>query len=49
MVDTNHNIVQIYNNVLWDWQYSAEYFLHSTAYEEYSTKYCQSQRTLLWT
>lgn len=24
-----HNVIQIYNNVLWDWQYYAEYSSHS--------------------
>ena len=37
----HHNIIQIHNNVLWDWQCCAEFSSHSS-------KYCQSHRTLLW-
>ena len=33
--DRCHNIFHIHNNVLQDWQYSAEYFTIQTKYEEY--------------
>ena len=41
-------IIQIHNNVLWEWQYSTEYSPHSTLIWEYFIEYCQSRRTLLW-
>ena len=31
------NIIQIHNNVLWDWQYYATYSHIQTGYEQYST------------
>jgi hypothetical protein len=36
-----HNIIQIRNNVMWDWQHSTEYF-------HIQVEYCQSHITLLW-
>ena len=33
-----HNIIQIHNNVMWDWHYSTKY----------SMDYCQSHKNLLW-
>ena len=50
-VETNqlyHNITQIHNGLLWDWQYFAKCSSHSGWMMEYSTKYCQSHITLLW-
>ena len=43
-----HNIIQIHNNVLWDWQYYAEYFSHSYWMWGIFVKYCQSHIILLW-
>ena len=51
------NIIQIHNNVMWDWKYSMKdslIFSHSHTRMErenikkYSMKYCQSYETLLW-
>jgi len=42
-----HNIIQVHNNVLWDWQYYTEYSPHSHRMWEHSAKYCQSHGTLL--
>ena len=44
----SHNIIQIHNSVVWDWQYYVVYSSHSAWMVEYSTKYCQSHGTLLW-
>ena len=43
-----HNIIQIHNIVLWNWQYYVEYSYVQTECEEYSTKWCQSHITVLW-
>ena len=43
-----HSIIQIHNNVLWEGQCYVEYSHIQTEYEEYSTRCCQSQITLLW-
>ena len=37
---TDHNIIEIHNNVMWDWQYSMEYFHLQYEYWEYYVKYC---------
>ena len=34
------NIIQIHNNVLWDWQYSTEYFHIQVECGGYSAKHC---------
>ena len=44
----SYNIIQIHNNVLWDWQYYVEHFFIQIECEEYFVKYCQSHITLLW-
>jgi len=45
-----HNITKIHNNVMWNWQYSTEYFpICRLNVGKYSLEYCQSYRTtLLW-
>ena len=43
-----HNIIQIHNNVTWDWHYSIEYSPHSDQIRDYSVEYCESHETLLW-
>ena len=50
LVLPHHNIIQIHNNDMWDWQRSTEYFIvHSyTKCEEWSGEYCQSHIRLLW-
>ena len=40
------NIIQMHNNVSWDWQYSAEHI--QTECGEYSVECCWSRRPLLW-
>ena len=37
-----HNMIQLHNNIMWDWQYSMEKI------SEYSMEYCHSHKTLLW-
>ena len=43
-----HNIIHIYNNVLWDWQYYVKCSSHLVWMVEYSTKCYRSHKTLLW-
>ena len=43
-----HNINQIHNSVLWDWQYSAEYSIIQTLCEKYSAEDSQSHITWSW-
>ena len=43
-----HNIIQMHNNVLWDWQYYAEYSSNSTRMMEYYVEYCPSRRPMLY-
>ena len=35
----DHNIIQIHNNVTWDWQYFMKYSHIQTEYREYSIQY----------
>ena len=43
-----HNIIQIHNNVMWDWHYSIEFSHIQYEYEKYSIDYYQSCKTMLW-
>ena len=46
--DRDHNIIQMHNNVLWDWEYFVQYSSHSAWMKEYFVEYCLSHKTLLW-
>ena len=43
-----HNIIQIHNNVMWDWHHFAGYSHIQFECGEYYAKYCQSHKTLIW-
>ena len=43
-----HSIIQIHNNVMWDWHHSTNYFIIKDECGECSAKYYQSHKTLLW-
>ena len=45
---SEHNIIQIHNIVLWDWQYFIVYSINHSECGKHSIKCCQSHKTLLW-
>ena len=44
----SHNIIQIHNNVLRDWQYHVKNCIIHLECEEGFAEHCQSHKTLLW-